>query len=102
MFMYGILLHTHTKKCMLQAQSQTHIHIHNHTNAQIVNYDEVRQAIVEKLEMLRDSPVRDEPPIIYHLDVGESCILMHTTYHMHHVLCTMYYVVWLCIDWLSS
>ena len=36
----------------------------------VVNYDEIRQAIVEKLEMLRDSPVRNEPPMIYHLDVG--------------------------------
>lgn len=38
--------------------------------SEVVNYDEIRQAIVEKLEMLRDSPVREEPPIIYHLDVG--------------------------------
>ena len=35
-----------------------------------MNYDDVKQAIVEKLEMLRDSPNRDEPPMIYHLDVG--------------------------------
>lgn len=37
---------------------------------QVVNYDDVRQAIVERLEMLRDSPQREESPIIYHLDVG--------------------------------
>ena len=36
----------------------------------IVNYDEVRQAIVEKLELLRDNPNRLENPAIYHLDVG--------------------------------
>ncbi len=36
----------------------------------IVNYDEVKDAIVEKLEMLRDSPVRIEKPHIIHLDVG--------------------------------
>ena len=36
----------------------------------IINYDEVRQAIVEKLEMLRDNPNRLEKPAIYHLDVG--------------------------------
>ena len=36
----------------------------------IVNYDEVRQGIVEQLEMLRDSPVREEEPIIIHIDVG--------------------------------
>jgi DNA polymerase epsilon subunit 1 len=35
-----------------------------------LNYDEVKQKIVEKLEMLRDSPQREESPIIYHLDVG--------------------------------
>lgn len=34
------------------------------------NYDDVKQAIVEKLEMLRDSPHREEFPVIYHLDVG--------------------------------
>ena len=36
----------------------------------IVNYDEVKQAIVQQLESLRDSPLREENPIIYHLDVG--------------------------------
>ncbi|KAI8849698.1 hypothetical protein BC829DRAFT_425255 [Chytridium lagenaria] len=36
----------------------------------IVNYDEVRAAIVSQLEELRDEPVRDEPPLIYHLDVA--------------------------------
>lgn len=35
-----------------------------------VNYEEVKQSIVEKLEMLRDSPRREELPVIYHLDVG--------------------------------
>jgi DNA polymerase epsilon subunit 1 len=36
----------------------------------VANYDEVRQAVVSALEMLRDSPHREEPAIIYHLDVG--------------------------------
>lgn len=36
----------------------------------IENYDEVRQAIVARLEMLRDSPIREENPAIYHIDVG--------------------------------
>jgi DNA polymerase epsilon subunit 1 len=43
---------------------------HGIQRSEALNYDEVRQAIVEKLEMLRDSPHREEPPIIYHLDVG--------------------------------
>jgi DNA polymerase epsilon subunit 1 len=30
----------------------------------------VKQAIVQQLESLRDSPLREENPIIYHLDVG--------------------------------
>lgn len=54
----------------------------------VINYDQVRTEIIEKLEMLRDSPVslvprrtashvtldcaqiREEPPLIYHLDVA--------------------------------
>ncbi|KAJ3212107.1 DNA polymerase epsilon catalytic subunit [Dinochytrium kinnereticum] len=36
----------------------------------IANYDEVREAIVSKLETLRDMPIREEPPLIYHLDVA--------------------------------
>lgn len=36
----------------------------------VVNYDTVRTAIVEKLEMLRDNPLREEEPLIYHLDVA--------------------------------
>lgn len=36
----------------------------------IANYDAVRGEIVEKLEMLRDTPVRFEEPLIYHLDVA--------------------------------
>lgn len=30
----------------------------------------MKQAIVQQLESLRDSPLREENPIIYHLDVG--------------------------------
>lgn len=36
----------------------------------IENYNEVRDAIKEGLEALRDRPVREEQPLIYHLDVG--------------------------------
>ncbi len=38
--------------------------------AEIVNYEEVRTKIVEKLELLRDCPKRKEKPYVYHLDVG--------------------------------
>jgi DNA polymerase epsilon subunit 1 len=34
------------------------------------NYVEVRDAILAKLEALRDRPVREETPLIYHLDVA--------------------------------
>ncbi|ETV91373.1 hypothetical protein, variant 2 [Aphanomyces invadans] len=37
---------------------------------EITNYTQVRQEIVEALEMLRDSPDRWEKPLIYHLDVA--------------------------------
>ena len=36
----------------------------------MTNYDQVRQQIVARLEMLRDAPKRIEPPVIYHLDVA--------------------------------
>ncbi|CEP06775.1 hypothetical protein [Parasitella parasitica] len=36
----------------------------------IVNYDEVKAEIQQKLEELRDKPMRQEPPLIYHLDVA--------------------------------
>nr|KAJ3422362.1 DNA polymerase epsilon catalytic subunit [Polyrhizophydium stewartii] len=36
----------------------------------VVNYDEVRAAIVEKLEALRSTPVCVQEPLIYHLDVA--------------------------------
>jgi DNA polymerase elongation subunit (family B) len=36
----------------------------------IVNYDEVRQQIVDGLAALRAKPERDENPLIYHLDVS--------------------------------
>jgi len=38
--------------------------------AEVANYEEVRAAIVRKLEALRDRPVREEQPTIYHLDVA--------------------------------
>ncbi|WCJ41776.1 DNA polymerase epsilon catalytic subunit A [Euphorbia peplus] len=36
----------------------------------VANYDEVKNAILEKLLRLRDEPVREECPLIYHLDVA--------------------------------
>ncbi|KAM7276901.1 hypothetical protein ACFE04_018767 [Oxalis oulophora] len=36
----------------------------------VSNYDEVRDAIHKKLVKLRDEPIRDECPLIYHLDVA--------------------------------
>lgn len=36
----------------------------------VCNYDEVKNAIKEKLQKLRDEPIREESPLIYHLDVA--------------------------------
>ncbi|XP_052190980.1 DNA polymerase epsilon catalytic subunit A-like isoform X2 [Diospyros lotus] len=36
----------------------------------VSNYDEVKNAIMEKLLHLRDEPIREESPLIYHLDVA--------------------------------
>nr|GEU42906.1 DNA polymerase epsilon catalytic subunit A-like [Tanacetum cinerariifolium] len=36
----------------------------------VSNYDEVKNAIMEKLIMLRDEPTREECSLIYHLDVA--------------------------------
>ncbi|KAI8093391.1 uncharacterized protein BX664DRAFT_278331 [Halteromyces radiatus] len=36
----------------------------------VANYDEVYNEIKQQLEQLRDSPIRKEPPLIYHLDVA--------------------------------
>ncbi|CAO3621731.1 unnamed protein product [Mucor hiemalis] len=36
----------------------------------VVNYDEVKAQIQKELEELRDRPMRQEPPLIYHLDVA--------------------------------
>jgi DNA polymerase epsilon subunit 1 len=38
--------------------------------SEIENYDDIKQEIVNSLEMLRDSPIREEYPMILHLDVG--------------------------------
>jgi DNA polymerase epsilon subunit 1 len=43
---------------------------HGLQRSDALNYDAVKQDIVQALEMLRDSPIRSEPPKIYHLDVG--------------------------------
>eukprot|EP00667_Euglena_gracilis_P000101 EG_transcript_101 len=37
---------------------------------EVTNYAEVRGDIVKRLESLRDTPFRQERPLIYHLDVG--------------------------------
>ncbi|XP_073146772.1 DNA polymerase epsilon catalytic subunit A-like [Henckelia pumila] len=36
----------------------------------VLNYDEVKNSIMEKLMRLRDEPIREECPLIYHLDVA--------------------------------
>eukprot|EP00775_Hariotina_reticulata_P007932 gene7932-8128_t len=36
----------------------------------VVNYDDVKAAITEQLDALRDAPNREEVPLIYHLDVA--------------------------------
>ncbi|KAI7906423.1 uncharacterized protein BX663DRAFT_496365 [Cokeromyces recurvatus] len=36
----------------------------------VINYDQVKAEIQKKLEDLRDQPLRQEPPLIYHLDVA--------------------------------
>ncbi|CAI5468278.1 unnamed protein product [Closterium sp. Yama58-4] len=36
----------------------------------VSNYEDVKQSIVDKLSALRDAPVREECPVIYHLDVA--------------------------------
>ncbi|XP_058067456.1 DNA polymerase epsilon catalytic subunit A-like isoform X2 [Magnolia sinica] len=36
----------------------------------VSNYEDVKNAIMEKLVMLRDEPMREERPLIYHLDVA--------------------------------
>jgi len=38
--------------------------------AEVTNYDEVKNAIIETLEKIRDQPRRKEQPVIYHLDVA--------------------------------
>lgn len=43
---------------------------HGIERTDVLDYDAVKQQIVEKLELLRDSPNRIEKPLIYHLDVG--------------------------------
>ncbi|CAM8878713.1 unnamed protein product [Rhodiola kirilowii] len=36
----------------------------------VTNYDEVKSSIRQKLERLQEQPIREEPPLIYHLDVA--------------------------------
>ncbi|KAJ1543671.1 DNA polymerase epsilon catalytic subunit, partial [Nowakowskiella sp. JEL0078] len=37
---------------------------------EVTNYEEVKVKIIEELMELRDNPIRDEEPLIYHLDVA--------------------------------
>ena len=43
---------------------------HDIQRSDIANYDSVKQNIISGLEMMRDNPIREEKPRIYHLDVG--------------------------------
>ncbi|GME40769.1 DNA polymerase epsilon catalytic subunit a [Neofusicoccum parvum] len=45
----------------------------------IVNYDEVKEQIAERLRILRDTPNRHEKPSIYHLDVASMYPNIMTT-----------------------
>lgn len=38
--------------------------------ADVTNYEEVKAAIQSKLEEMRDTPLRKDKPLIYHLDVA--------------------------------
>ncbi|PIA19573.1 DUF1744-domain-containing protein [Coemansia reversa NRRL 1564] len=47
------------------------IEVENNRRLQdIENYDEIRGKIAARLEDLRDQPLRNEPPLLYHLDVA--------------------------------
>ena len=72
-------IYTYTHIHILHTHAHAHAHTHTNTHTQvengiqrsdIANYDEIRSAIVEKLELLRDTPTRKEKPFIYHLDVA--------------------------------
>ncbi|KAF9586291.1 DNA polymerase epsilon catalytic subunit [Lunasporangiospora selenospora] len=55
----------------LDAALKFSIEVEGHLKLEdVLNYDEVRNAIVEKLVDLRDRPIRSEEPLIYHLDVA--------------------------------
>lgn len=41
----------------------------------VTNFDEIASDIKSKLGELRDTPLRMENPIIYHLDVGKLCYI---------------------------
>lgn len=43
---------------------------HGIERTDVLDYDAIKHSIVEKLELLRDTPNRTEKPFIYHLDVG--------------------------------
>ena len=50
--------------------------------SEVTNYDEVKNDIKEKLERLRDEPIRKELPLIYHLDVAAMYFLSITPMHL--------------------
>ena len=59
-------LHDDVERCMRRAiEVEEKIPLE-----EVTNFEEVVEAIQEKLAELRETPVRSEPPIIYHLDVG--------------------------------
>ncbi|KAF2466844.1 DNA polymeras-like protein epsilon [Lindgomyces ingoldianus] len=45
----------------------------------VANYDDVKAQIVEKLNQLKETPNRSEPPLIYHLDVASMYPNIMTT-----------------------
>ncbi|XP_022957705.1 DNA polymerase epsilon catalytic subunit A-like [Cucurbita moschata] len=55
----------------LDRDLQYAIQVEGKTDLELVsNYSDVKNAIMEKLIRLRDEPVREEGPLIYHLDVA--------------------------------
>jgi hypothetical protein len=67
---------------------------HGLSRADVVNYDEIRSDIVEKLEKLRDAPIRTEEPRVYHLDVAAMCVLVRVG-----VWVCVWVVCGVCVSW---
>lgn len=59
------------------------IEVENHKSMEDVeNFEEVYIAIKKQLESLRDSPVRNETPLIYHVDVASMYPNIMTSYRL--------------------